>query len=143
MEPTLYKIETLGKNGLVKNIAERIRTDCIDDYMAMVKDVTAKGADDNVARRGEEPVEDDYDPFDDVIRNQPKKRPNEDPETPLEPKPKVTITDEQRERMAANRARALAKKAEREAEEAAKKAAEAVVVEEEAMADYAADENCQ
>ena len=115
MEPTLFKIEKLGKSGLVKNIAERIRTDCIDDYIEMVKDTTTTGAD-NVARRGEETIEDDYDPFDDVIRNHPKKRPNEDPSTPLEPKTKVTITDEQRERMAANRARALAKKAEREAE---------------------------
>merc|ERR1711935_230569 len=124
MEPTLFEIETLGKTGLVRNIAERIRTDCIDDYLQMTKDITTS-AGDGVERRGEEPVEDDYGPFDDVIRGQSKKRPNEAPTTPLEPKPKVTITDEQRDRMAVSRARALAKKAERqEAEEAARQAAE-------------------
>ena len=74
---------------------------------------------DLVTRRGEDNPEDDYDPFDEVVRE--RKRPNEDP-SPLEPKKKISITDEQRLRMEEMKARALAKKAEREA---AKKAAEA------------------
>ena len=41
------------------------------------------------------------------------KRPLEEP-SPLEPKPKMSLTDEQRKRMEENKAKALAKKAERE-----------------------------
>ena len=51
-------------NVKVKNIAERIRTDCIDEYMDMIKDTTTN-KDKEIARRGENDDQiDDYDPFD-------------------------------------------------------------------------------
>ena len=118
MKTTLAKIEKLGKNSMVKNYAERIRTEQIDD---LLRNIQVDNGDEDVVRRGVDeapPEEEDpfYDPFDEIVRNS-TKRPSEEPSS-MEPKEKVTITDEQRKRMEESRARALAKKAEREARQA-------------------------
>ena len=103
---------------MVKNYAERIRTEQIED---LLRNINVDNGDEDVVRRGggeDAPQEEDpfYDPFDDIVRNS-TKRPSEEPSS-MEPKEKITITDDQRKRMEESRARALAKKAEREARQA-------------------------
>jgi len=120
LDTSLAKIESMGNKGLVKNTIRRIRTnEVLDelDGMGMPKE--------DVTRRGEDDDDNDDDPFNDApipedLFDQVTKNPVSTGEKRAassvegQPPPKKQITDEQRARMEANRARALEKKRQRE-----------------------------